>query len=342
MRFFKWMLLVLLPNVLFATAPCVNIYNWDGYLPSDIIQLFEQRTGIHVNLATVADNDTLYTKLKISPGDVDIAVPSGYYVNRLRENDLLQPLQVQRLRYRNDVMPILRHPPYDPRLYYSLPYFWGTTLIAVNRRSLPTASIHRWHDFWSPERKRQLLLLDEPREVFAMALLTLGYPINDNNPLHIKAAFQQLVKLIPNIKLFDEDQIKSIYLNEDAVVGMALSGDLFQASQYNPHLQAIFPKEGAILWTDCIVIPKHAPHLSNAYRFINFIMQPEIAAMLSEETGYATPSVAAFRRLPATLQHNTILYPTPRQLQHAHVEANMTPHTNRLILQYWERLKLML
>ncbi|MCD6046618.1 MAG: potD [Gammaproteobacteria bacterium] len=318
----------------------VNVYNWSDYLPDEVLQQFEKETGIHVNYSTYDNNETMYAKLKANP-DVgyDIVVPSTYFIDRMRREKMLQPIDKKRLVGLSNMNPALMNKSYDPGNNYSIPYLVGSTGILYNDLFYPIGSINAWKDLWQEKYHDRLLLLDDVREIFSMALLVLGYSPDTTNPEQIKAAYQKLQALLPNVKLFNDEAVKAIYIDEDATIGMVWSGDAFGAQQENPHLHFVFPKEGYVLSQDSMAIPANAPHLANAYRFINFILRPEIAAKIAAGTGYSTPNAAAMKYLPEAMRNSEIMYPNAKILARAHFQMDVGDAADDYE-KYLEQLKL--
>lgn len=324
----------------FAQEKVVNIYNWSNYISSDVLKEFTQETGIKVNYATYDSNETMYAKLKANPhSGYDIVVPSTYFVDRMRKEGMLQPLDKTRLTHFKNLNPALLNKPYDQGNHYSIPYIWSTTGIAINTHYHRLSHVQRWADFWKPEYHNQLLLLDDIHEVFSMALLVLGYSPNDTNPEHIKQAYLKLKELMPNIRLFNADGVKSLYIDGDLTLGMGWNGDIYQATQENAAIHFIYPKEGFVISIDSMAIPVGATHLDNAYRFMNFILRPDIAKKISLETGYATPNEAAVKLMPKAILNNPMIYPDKETLKRG-IEQEDVGSAEIVYQKYWELLKI--
>jgi spermidine/putrescine transport system substrate-binding protein len=340
MKYFLF-LLCLLPGLLFAKPNVVNIYNWSNYIPSSVISDFEHETGIHVNYTTYDQDETLYTKLKADPDiPYDVVFPSTYFVSRMAREHMLAKLDLSKLPNWRHLNPLLLHQSYDPKNAYSLPYLWGSSSIIVNTRYYSPKSLTRWQDLWQPRFKNQILLLNDIRDVFSMALISQGDSINTNDPEKIRRAYQKLKSLLPNIKLFNNGATISIFADGDATVGMMLSGDALHAKQENANLHFIYPKDGVILSVDCMTIPINAPHVNNAYRFINYLLRPDIAKRIALSTGYASPNLTAIKLMPKTMQQNPIIYPPKSVMQRAQTEAELSPKAKQLMLRLWQSLKL--
>lgn len=338
----KWFLALLFCfGIAFANSHELNVYNWTGYMPPEVINEFTQQTGIHVNFSTFASNDELYAKLAASgdDSDYDIIVPSANFVTRMQKQGMLEKLDHSKIKGLNNINPYLLNKAFDPHNQYSLPYLWGVTGIIVNRQYFPHLKINTWNDLWNTKLKNQILMLDEMKEPFEIALKVSGFNSNSRNPEQIKIAYKKLIALIPNIRLFNITAPQSIIGNGDVAIGVVYNGDAFPAMQMNPHLQYLFPKDGAFAWIDNIAIPKNAPHLQNAYRFINFILQPKVAAEIANFSGYSSPNLAAIKLLPKTMRTSKILYPSQSILQKASFEQDLGP-ANAIYEHYWFLLKL--
>ncbi len=334
------LLLLAFSKTALASDNILNIYTWAGYLPEAVISQFERETGIRINLATYVNNEVLYAKLKANPhSGYDIIMPSSYFIRRMQKQGLIQKIDRSKLKNYQHISPLFLHKEHDPQNEYSIPYLWNGTGIAFNTRYHAHQKINTWQDLWLPCYRDQLLVIDDTRECFSMALLTLGYSVNDEDPEHIKAVFEKLKALMPNIKLFNMDAQRSIYLDEDITIGMALNGDVFLALVQNPHLQFIYPKEGFVITLDSIAIPTGAKHVENAHRFIEFVLRPEIAKEISLESGFSTPNKAAKALLPEHIRKNPILYPEAETLKRGQFQTDVG-EAAPLYEKYFERLKL--
>lgn len=324
-----------------AEENVLNLYTWSGVIPDFIIQQFEKETGIKVNFSTYDSNETMYAKLKATKeAGYDIVEPSSYYVDRMRRQGMLEKIDASQLSHLKNEDPEFLNQSYDPHNNFSIPFIWGVTGIFVNTETYSPNSISHWNDLWDKKFENQLMLLDDSREVFAIALLSLGYSINDSNPDHINQAYQKLKQLSSNIKIFKSDGVITILIDEDASVGMVWNGDLFKAKKENPKLDFIYPKDGFVIWVDNFAIPKGAPHLKNAYRFLNFMLRADIAKTVSLSNDYPTPNLAARKLLPPDIRNNPIVYPSHDILRRGQFQTDISDEAIELYERYWEKLKM--
>lgn len=335
-RLVLWMILVSVALPSYASKQ-INIYIWANIIPQSVLNQFEMETGIKINATTFDSNETLYTKLRTSTRmQYDIVQPSGYMVSRLIKQNLLQPLDHTQLPNKKNIFHLFEDQDYT----YHVPVFWGMTGIFVNQQYIDPNKIKRWSDLWQSTFRKQLLLLDEIREVFSIALLSLAFNVNSHNPAHIALAYQQLIKLYPNVKILNSDAPVSIMIDEDAIIGMAMNSDAVKARQYNPNIQFIFPEEGYLIWLDALAIPKGAANVNYAHQFINFMLRPDIAAACVKEKKYAVANQQAIELLPESLRNDPILFPSKQIIAKASRLKDLDTDSLALYSQYWQRFKL--
>ena len=320
-------------------AEDLYFYNWSEYLPDEVIEQFEAETGIDVHYDTYDSNESMYAKVKlVEGGGYDLVVPSTYYVNRMRQEGLLLPIDQARLQNFDHLDPALLDKPYDPGNEYSVPYLWGSTGMMVNTDAIDAGKVQGWDDLWRDEFAGQILLTDDVREVFGMALRTLGHSGNTTDPEQIKAAYEKLRGLVAGVRVFNSESPKEPYLMGEVNVGMQWSGEAFVAQGENPALQYVYPEEGVILWMDSLVIPRGAKNVDAAHRMIDFLLRPDIAAKISGEIGYSTPNLAALENIPDEVRNNPVAYPPKEILEAGEFQLDVGDAI-RVYEEYWERLK---
>ncbi|HBZ57158.1 MAG TPA: spermidine/putrescine ABC transporter substrate-binding protein PotD [Syntrophobacteraceae bacterium] len=331
-------LLFLASPVFAAEDNVVNVYNWTEYMPEEVLQKFTQETGIKVNYSTYDSNEVLYAKLKTVGVGYDLVVPSTYFVNRMRVDGMLLKLDKARLPNFQYLDPKLLNKPYDPGNDYSIPYLWGTTGIAYNSKKIKPGEVRRYIDMWDPKYKGKVLLLDDMREVLGMGLKVLGYSINDTDEKHIRDAYEKLKELMPNVKVFNAESPKVLFLEEEVTVGLVWNGEAYKAGKENPDIKYVYPLEGASLWMDNLVIPAEAQNVDNAYALLEFLMRPEVARIISENLGYATPNKGAMALIPKEFRDNRMVFPGHDDLKNSEFQIDVGEATY-IYERYWEMLK---
>jgi spermidine/putrescine transport system substrate-binding protein len=321
-------------------ANTVNVYVWGGEIPKQVIQTFEKETGIKVNFSTYDSNETMIAKIRASKRPIyDVILPSAYFVDRMKRQHLLTKLNHQKLPNLKNIETQFKNNAYDEHNQYSVPLTWGATGIFYNQKwvTIPPTS---WQDLWAHRWKKKLMLLDDSRDAFAIGMLFLHRSPNDKNAHHIHHAFQALLALAPNIKLFASESIQAIMIDEDAIAGSAWNGDAYKAHLENSNIQFVYPKDGFVIWIDCLAIPVNPPHPDEAYAFINFLLEPRTAASIALIEGHAITNQKGKMRLPKSLRDNPLVYPPQDTLEHGVIQRDVGEDALQLYNQYWQELKL--
>ncbi|MFF2449486.1 PotD/PotF family extracellular solute-binding protein [Neobacillus sp. NPDC058068] len=316
----------------------VTVFNWGDYIDPDLIKKFEKETGIKVIYETFDSNEAMMTKIEQGGTNYDIAVPSEYMIDKMRHEDLLLPLDHSKLPNLKHIDKRFMDLPFDPENKYSIPYFWGTVGIVYNPKMLHGKEITSWNDLWDSDLKNEILLTDGAREVIGMGLNSLGYSLNDTNKQHLLEAKEKLDKLTPNIKAIVGDEIKMLLANQEASVGLVWSGDASEIMSENEDLDYVVPKEGSNLWFDNMVIPKTAKNVEAAHKFINFMLDPKVAAQNTDYVGYSTPNKSALKYMPKEVVEDERFYPSPELTEKLEVYKNLgkknLAYYNELFLQF--------
>ena len=316
----------------------VIVYNWSEYIPEKALALFTEETGIKVEYSTYDSNEVMYLRLKILRGrGYDVVFPSTYLVSRMRDEGLIQPLNHKLLNNMMHLDSRLMNRAFDSGNRYSIPYLWGTTGLGVNRSLLKDEKINSWVDLWHTKWRNKIIMIDDMREVFHIALKVNGFSTNTQNPDEIRAAYESLLSLLPNIKKFSGSPKQELESN-NSPIALIFNGDLAIAKESNDALEYIYPEEGTTTWLDSFVIPSRAQNVRNAHAFINFMLRPEIAAMTSQDMGYATPNLVGKSLLPDEVRQNPIIFQPPEKMSQSEYQKDIRS-VNRLYQLYWNQLK---
>ena len=301
----------------------LTIFNWGDYIDEELIDQFEEETGIKVIYETFDSNEAMLTKIEQGGTSYDIAVPSEYAIDKMREEDLLNPIDHEKLPNLKYIDPRFMDLPFDPGNQYSIPYFWGTVGILYNKKMLGDIEFTSWNDLWDPAYKNDILLVDGAREVMGMALNSLGYSLNDTNKDHLHEAKEKLDMLTPNIKAIVGDENRMLLENNEAAIGLVWSGTAQEIMWENEDVEYVVPKEGSNLWFDNMVIPKTSKNIEAAHQFINFMLDPEVAAQNTDYVGYSTPNKGALQYMDAEVISDTRFYPNEEMTAKLEVYENL-------------------
>ena len=322
----------LLASLVLATGPAfaqgqVNVYNWSDYIAEDQLKDFTKDTGVKVNYTTYDSNEILDAKLRTGRSGYDIVVPtaSPFFVRQLQANIFL-PLDRSKLKnWKNldpEIMAALAR--YDPDNRHGVPWMWGTTGIGYNvaeiRKRMPDAPVDSLRMIFDPAvvSKFQdcgVMLLDSATDVLPAALKYLGLDPDSKNMADLTKAADVVKAIRPFVRKFHSSEYINALAGGNICLAFGYSGDIFQARDRGAkaaskvEIDYAIPKEGSLLWIDVAGIPKDAPNVANAYRFLDFMMEPKVAAASSEITGYANGNKAAFALLPKDISGNPLIYP---------------------------------
>ncbi|KAA9001707.1 spermidine/putrescine ABC transporter substrate-binding protein PotD [Affinibrenneria salicis] len=322
-----------------SDAKTLYFYNWTEYVPPGLLEQFTKETGIKVIYSTYESNESMYARLKTyKDGAYDLVVPSTYFISKMSKEGMLQKIDTDKLSNFHNLDPNLLHKSFDPGNDYSVPYIWGATAIGINSEQLDPASVTSWADLWNPKYKGSLLLTDDAREVFQIALRKLGYSANTTDPQQIEAAYKELQKLMPNVLAFNSDNPGNPFMEGDVNLGMVWNGSAFVARQSGTPLEVIWPQEGGIFWMDSLAIPANAKNVEGAMKLIDFLLRPEIAAQVAETIGYPTPNLAARKRLPPEIANDKSLYPDDEVIRKGEWQ-NDVGEASTLYETYFQQLK---
>ncbi|MEK3935259.1 ABC transporter substrate-binding protein [Sporosarcina sp. FSL W7-1349] len=321
----------------------ITVYNWGEYIDPDLLKQFEDETGIKVIYETFDSNEAMMGKIEQGGTSYDISMPSEYMVEMMAEKDLLIPLDRELLPNLQHIDPYFLNLPFDPGNRYSLPYFWGTVGIAFNPTLLEGQTFEEWDDLWNPSLRQEVILVDSARETIGMGLNSLGYSLNSTNLDELREATDKLKRLSPNVKAVIGDEVTQLMVNGEAAVALTWSGQAADMMYENEEIDYHVPEEGSNLWFDNIVIPRTAKNIEGAHAFINFMLDPEVAAQNADYVGYSTPNLTALDWMDPEVTGDERFYPDEETREHLEVYQNlgleMLGVYNELFLEFKMEMK---
>ncbi|MGI1822438.1 ABC transporter substrate-binding protein [Exiguobacterium sp. TRN 1102] len=315
------------------------VYNWGDYIDEDLIGEFEEQSGLKVVYQTFDSNEAMLTKIEQGGTAFDVAVPSDYAISKMREENLLLPIDYDKLENFDNIDPRFLDKSFDPGNKYSVPYFWGTVGIVYNPE-LVDGEITSWNDLWDMPLENDILLADGTREVMGFGLNSLGYSLNTTNKDELIEAEEKLTTLWPNIKAIVGDEIKMLMANREAAAAVVWSGDASEIMYENEELTYVIPEEGTNLWFDNLVIPSTAQNVDGAHQFIDFMLDAEIAARNTDYVGYSTPNEAALEFLDEEVTSDERFYPSREVTQDLEVYENLGKRMNAYYNELYLRFKM--
>ena len=341
-----------------TAAEKVHLYNWNDYFAEDTLSAFKERTGIDPVLDVYDANEVLEAKLLAGSSGYDLIFPTARpFAARHIQAGLYLPLDKSKLPGLDALDPAIMESlaAVDPGNTHLVPYMWGTTGLGLNAPKVAEAlgadaPLDTWALVFDPDKAAKLAacgisLLDDPTEVFSAALVYLGKDPNSRDKADLEAAAELLRSVRPHVRYFHSSQYISDLANGDLCVAQGYSGDVLQAQTRaeeagkGVEVSYMIPREGAVLWTDVMAIPKDAPHPQAAHAFIAHVLDPKVAADISNYVFYANPNPASEPFLDETLRNDPGIYPPAAVKAKLFVTATQDDKTLRQLNRLWTRIK---
>ena len=335
----------------------LNIYNWSDYIDPEIIPMFEKETGIKVVYDVFDSNEVLDAKILSGKTGYDIVAPGLDFMARQQKAGVYLQLDKSKLPNLANIDPVQLSfvAKLDPDNAHGIPYFVGTAGIAYNKKMIEERlgkdfDMKTWDVIFKPEILSKLkdcgvAVLNAPTEVIPTALNYLGLDPNSTNLDDYKKAEELLLKMRPNVTYFHSSQNINDLANGDICITLGWSGDVLQAAdraeeaQNGVEIEYLVPREGALMFYDMFAIPKDADHVENAYKFMNFIMRPDIAAKNSSYVSYDNANKAAVPMVIETVRNNPNIYIPEEQLKKMWVPEVHPRKINKEMTKIWNRVK---
>jgi len=342
-------LIVIMSLLLVITAGCagdegsagvVNVHNWGEYIDESIFQIFEKETGIKVNYSTFETNEALYSLMRRGGANIDVIIPSDYMVARMIEENMLAELDFSNIPNFSLIDPKYKGLAYDPGNRFSVAYMTGTVGLIYNS-AMVSGNFTSWQTLFDANYSGQILMFDNPRDAFGIALRYLGYSVNTVSESEIREAFDLLVQQRPILQAYVMDQIFDKLESGEAWIGPYYAGDYLIMVENNPDLEFVSPVEGTNFFVDAMCIPKDAANKENAEAFINFMTSTDIALMNMEYIMYASANYEAAAYFAEEIEpwEYAIMFASSEILSRSEVFNHLPANILELYDQLWVELK---
>lgn len=297
----------------------LNVYAWAGEIPDTVIEAFEAETGIKVNVDNFDSNETMIAKLAAGNSGYDILEPSQYAVQQLVGQELIDPIDYNKVEGFDLISPSFLDPAYDPNNEYSVPWVYGTTGLMYNSTCTAGEEITSWSSLWDEKYKGKIYMLDNMLAAYIAGLQVTGARADSTDEAEITAATQALIDQKPLLAGYNSTNYYDLVASGDACIAQAWGGTSTAAVvAENDDVHYVIPEEGGSMWVDGLSIPKGAKNTDAAYAFINFLLRPEIAAMATNDGGLPSPNSGALEFVTdQSVTTNPAVYPSDDQLAKA-------------------------
>jgi putrescine transport system substrate-binding protein len=334
----------------------VHVYNWVDYVGPGTIADFESRTGIRVVYDTYDANEILETKMLTGRSGYDVVFPSAVPLARQVAAGAIGKLDKAKLPNLAHMDPFVmeRIALNDPGNEHAIPYMWGTAGLGYNtemvKKALGTDRLDSWGAIFDPAvasklAKCGIAMLDVPEDTFMVARIYLGLDANSQDPGDLARAEALLKRARPYIRYFNTSQLMNDLASGEVCVAFSWNGYLIQARDRGAaaaepvKLAYAIPKEGSFIWFDTVAIPADAPHPGNAHAFMNYLMEPEVIAGVSNHIGYANGNRASLPFLEARIRDDPAVYPPAEVLVKLHPDTPESQGYKREASRAWTRIK---
>ncbi len=348
-------------SILFAEnsvkePPILNVYHWFQMIPEDVLKIFEQETGIRVNLDVYDSNDVLEARLLAGKTGYDVVGPSAFpYLARQVPAGLYKPLDKDKLPNMKGLDPTIleKLATSDPDNKYALPLLWGLVGLGVNREKLEErlgkdTPLDSWSLLLDKDKMTKIsscgvTLLEEAADIFLPIYLYLGLPHDSNKREDLEKVTATLMDVRPYISRLDSVRSADDLMLGNVCMAMHWIGDLYLAKQAlseqknMDHIEIFIPKEGSVMWIDSVAIPVDAPHPDNAHRFLNFLIRPDIMARLTNKTYFANPVSESLSFVKPDIRQNKNIFPDAENMKRIFINvpapASFARQVNRAMMK---------
>lgn len=319
----------------------VYVYNWGEYIDPEVLDLFEEKTGIEVVYDEFEMNEEMYPKIEAGAVQYDVVCPSDYMIQKMIKEDLLVEINYDNVPNIKNIDPIYLKSAesYDPGNKYSVPYCWGTVGILYNK-TMVDGPIDSWDALFDEKYSGNILMMDSVRDAFAIALIKNGYSLNSTDLVELKEAQNLLKSQYPLVQAYVVDQVRDKMIGGEAAIGVIYSGEAIYTQRENPDLEYVVPKEGSNVWIDGWVIPKNCRNKENAEAFINFMCDAEIALKNFEYITYSTPNAAAREMIEdEDIKNSEIAFPGEEILNRCTTYQYLGEEIESIYIDLWNEVK---
>ena len=280
----------------------LKLYLPGEYLGENVISDFEKQYGVRVIVENFDSNEMMYTKLMA--GDrYDVIIPSDYMIERLMNEDFLQPLDKSMIPNMENMSDAVLGMSYDPDNTYSIPYFWGSVGLVYNHENVDPAVIESegWEVLRNTDYAGHIYIYDSERDSFMMAFKALGYSMNTEDPNEINAAYEWLLQMNNTMSpVYVTDEVIDGMMNGYKDIAVVYSGDAAVVLDENEDMSFYMPSQGTNIWCDAMVIPQNAENPKLAHEFINYMLTYEAAFDNTETVGYTSPNAEVFEEMTSS------------------------------------------
>ena len=320
----------------------VLIFCYGDYMDPEVVDRFEDLTGLRVVINTFDTCEEMYPVIKNQAGVYDAICCSDYFIERMRNEDMLQEIDYSNvpnvsnigerwMKYSDQY--------FDPGNKYSVPYQLGIAGIMYNTTKIEPGEITSWNDLWDEKYAGKMIVQDSLRDTFAMALKAKGHSLNTMSEDELAEATQYLIDQKPLVYKYANDSARDLLIGNSADLGVVWNGEVLYSQELNEDLDFVIPEEGTEIFIDSWCIPKNAFHKENAEAWINFMCRPDIAYQNFEYLTYSTPNEGAIELMDEEYLESEALWLPDSLFEKSEILRDLGPDGDDMYSKYWKTFK---
>lgn len=314
----------------------LNLYTWDGMFPQEVLDGFEEKTGVRINYSNFDYDEDMLAKLEETKGgDYDFVIADDYILELIKNENLYQPLDTSRIENWKNINPIYQGQFYDPEDEFTVPYGAGIPLIVYDP-ALVDIEIKGYADLWDTSLKDNVALTANYRVIDGITLKTMGESFNTNDLDVIRKAGEKLKELAPNVRVINDNNTQDFLISGEVGAAFLYTSQVYEALSARDDLVAVYPEEGLGFGIMAGFIPSDAPNADAAYAFIDYLLDPEVSAKCFEFLGYYCTNKAAEEYISDDMKVFTVL---PQDAAQGEIIQNISDEAEQLHSEIWNEFK---
>lgn len=319
----------------------VRIYAFGDYIDPALVDEFEEETGVEVIMDTFDTNEEMYPVIKNESVKYDVICASDYMIEKLIAEGRLAEIDYSSIpniaNLEKSYLELSES--FDPGNRYAVPHTWGTLGILYNNEKIPDGSITSWNDLWKEEYRQKIVMPDSMRDTMAVALKAKGYSLNTVKEDEIAEAADYLTEQAPLVYKYANDSARDLILGGSADIAVLWNGEVLYCQEENPNLTFVVPEEGSEYFTDSWAIPTAAENQENALKWINFMLEKQVAMKNFEYLTYSIPNLAVIEAVKDDPEDMAVLFPEEDLLRRCEALKSLGSEADDLYTKYWKKFK---
>ena len=308
------------------------LFTWEGMFPQEVLDSFTEETGIKIIYSNFDTDETMLEKLAMAKGgDYDVVIADDYIIEQAVREGLVAEIDKEAVSNFGNINPLYQSQTYDPENKYTVPYGAGIPLIVYDPDEVDF-EIKGYNDLWNPELEDSVALTANYRVICGITNIALGKSMNEEDASSIEETGEKPIELAPNVRMIQDDNTQNALLNGEASVAFLYTSQVTAALAEDPDLQVVYPEEGLGFGIMNMFIPSQAPDREAAEKFINYILEPEVAAECFNYMGYYCTTKAADELVDPALV-------VPENVTHGEFVENVSPEAEEAYSRIWTEFK---